>query len=224
MIAAGIEDRLVGAFPVFAEMREAARHSFLASARYLAVPAGGVLFDEGSRCGAFPLLLKGSVKVTKTSSDGREMVLYRILPGQLCLLTTSCLLGKASYPARGAAEENCELVLAEPGSFHGLLGEQEAFRRLVFGLFSERVTELMELVEEVAFKQLDRRLAALLATRGGAIHASHQVLADELGSVRVVVSRLLRDFEERGWVALGREQIRVVDAAALGTFAEGGVC
>ncbi len=220
MISESVESSVVRAFPVLGELSEAARCEFLAVTQHLLVPAGTDLFDEGSPCRAFPLLIRGQVKVTKASSGGREMVLYRIMPGQLCLLTTSCLLGKAAYPARGVAERDSELVLADPAGFHKLMAAHEPFRRLVFGLFGERVTELMELVEEVAFRRLDRRLASLLAGRDREeIRVSHQTLADELGSVRVVVSRLLRDFEERGWLELGREQIRVLDEAALRRFA-----
>ncbi len=219
MISEEVEGNVVRLFPALDQLSEPVRREFFSAARHLTVRAGAELFDEGSPCRAFPLLLSGLVKVTKTSGDGREMVLYRIVPGQLCLLTTSCLLGKAAYPARGIAERDSELVLADPASIHHLIAAHEPFGRLVFGLFGERVTELMQLVEEVAFRQLDRRLAALLAGRGSeAIRVSHQALADELGSVRVVVSRLLRDFEEHRWVELGREQIRVLDREALRRF------
>jgi CRP/FNR family transcriptional regulator len=78
----------------------------------------------------------------------------------------------------------------------------------------------MELVEAVAFQRLDQRLAALLLGKGSPIRATHQSLADELGSVREIVSRLLRSFEDRGWVALGRERIEITDVAALKAVAE----
>jgi CRP/FNR family transcriptional regulator len=91
---------------------------------------------------------------------------------------------------------------------------------MVFGLSAERLTELMQLVEEVAFGKMDRRLAALLLRHGTEIYASHQNLADELGSVRVVVSRLLKNFEEQEWVALGREHIRILNSDALKKLSE----
>jgi CRP/FNR family transcriptional regulator len=95
-------------------------------------------------------------------------------------------------------------VLAEP-----------AFRDFVFALFSERMAELMQLVEEVAFRKLDQRLAALLLGKGRMLRTTHQQLADELGSVREMVSRLLKGFAEQGLVRLGREQVEVLDPAGL---------
>ena len=88
-------------------------------------------------------------------------------------------------------------------------------RRYVMGLMAERLADLMALVEAVAFQRLDQRLAALLCARGPLLHATHQQLADELGTVREIVSRLLRRFERDGWVVLGRERIDVADAGAL---------
>lgn len=192
----------------------------LAIAPVLNLPAGTVLFEDGGPCRAFPLLLSGTVRVAKTSPEGREMVLYRIQPGQLCLLTSGCLLGKALYPARGTAETGVTFVAVGADLFHRLLAAQDGFRNMVFGLFSDRVADLMQLVEEVAFRHLDQRLAALLANRAPQVKGSHQMLADELGSVRVVVSRLLRDFEDRGWVSLRRELIQVRDSDALRRFSE----
>jgi CRP/FNR family transcriptional regulator len=220
MIPTEVERALALAFPVFRDLPAPLRGLFQNSAQRVSVPRGAVLFEDGAPCSAFPLLLRGSVRVTKASSEGREMVLYRIAPGQLCLLTSSCLLGKASYPARGIAETETELVLIDPACFHQLLARHEPFRTMVFGLFAERLADLMQLVEEVAFGQLDRRLAALLLSRGERIHASHQNLADELGSVRVVVSRLLKNFEEQEWVALGREHIRILNPEALRHLSE----
>ncbi len=98
--------------------------------------------------------------------------------------------------------------------FDEMLAEP-AFRDFIFSLFSERMADLMQLVEEVAFHKLDQRLAALLLGKGRVVRASHQQLADELGSVREMVSRLLKRFEDQGLVRLGREQVEVLDPAGL---------
>jgi CRP/FNR family transcriptional regulator len=89
------------------------------------------------------------------------------------------------------------------------------FRDYIFCLFAERLTDLMELVSAVAFQKLDQRLAALLLSRPSPLHLTHQVVADELGSAREMVSRLLKGFADQGWVKLGREQIEVIDRNAL---------
>ena len=220
MITSAEERALASAFPVFRNLSESLRRELRDGARHVSVPASATLFQDGAPCQAYPLLLRGSVRVSKASAAGREMVLDRIAPGQLCLLTTSCLLGQACYPARGMAETACDLLLLEPACFHRLLSAHDDFRRLVFSLFSARVTELMQRVEEVAFAPLDRRLAALLLRSGSELTLSHQMLADELGSVRVVVSRLLREFEERGWVKLGRQRICILQPSALRALAK----
>jgi CRP/FNR family transcriptional regulator len=161
------------------------------------------------------MVLSGAVRVTKAAPNGRELQLYRVLPGESCVITSSCLLGHAAYNARGEAETDTTLVALPGPLFARLMTEHEAFRTYVFRLFSERVADLMQLVEAVAFQRLDQRLAALLLARAPVLHTTHQQLADELGSVREIVSRLLKGFSEQGMVSLGRERIEVTDAAGL---------
>jgi CRP/FNR family transcriptional regulator len=98
--------------------------------------------------------------------------------------------------------------------FDELLGEP-AFRDFIFHLFSERIADLMQLIEEVAFRKLDQRLAGLLLGKGRLVHATHQQLADELASVREIISRLLKGFAEQGLVRLSREQVEILDPAGL---------
>jgi CRP/FNR family transcriptional regulator len=189
------------------------------------VPAGGVMFNEHSPCNGFPLVLAGSVRVVQRFPNGREIQLYRVKSGESCLLSGSCLLGNSDYAASGIAETAVELVVIPPAEFRALVASDEIFREHVFSLYGERLAALMQLVEAISWQKLDQRLAALLVgrTRGGSavVQATHQALADELGSVREIVSRLLRSFEDRGWVELGRERISVRDAAALDALARG---
>ena len=103
--------------------------------------------------------------------------------------------------------------------FKLLLARLEPFRDQVFHAFAARLAELMELVSAVAFQKLDQRLAKALLAKAPSIRVTHQALADELGSVREIVSRLLKNFADNGWLRLGREQIEIVDEAALRRFA-----
>jgi len=171
-------------------------------------------------CEGFPLVLNGTVRVSTVSSGGREIVLYRVTPGEGCILSGGCLLGRTEYSATGVAETDVSLVRLPPALFNELMAHSEPFRRFVFDMYGARLAEVMELVEEVAFRKVDTRLAKLLVQRGPVIEATHQALADELGSVRVFVSRMLRSFEERGWVKLDRERVTVVDARALQEFSQ----
>jgi CRP/FNR family transcriptional regulator, anaerobic regulatory protein len=182
--------------------------------------AGGTMFEPDMPCVGFPLVLEGSVRVTKLGPSGREIVLYRVSPGEGCILAGSCLLGDSDYTASAVAESDVTVMVIPPALFQDLILHHEPFRRFVFGMYSARLAEVMELLEEVAFRRLDTRLAQLLIQRGPVINATHQNLADELGSVRVFVSRLLRNFEQRGWVKLERERISVVDLKELAAFAK----
>jgi CRP/FNR family transcriptional regulator len=211
--------QLLEHFPVFAELPAARLDALIAQAQWHHAPAGSVLFDARQPCRGFPLLLAGSVRVTKPSPSGREILLYRVEPGQGCLLSGGCLLGHSDYSATGIAEEDVVYLSIPPLLFHELMLQFEPFRRFVFGMYGERLAAMMELVEEVAFRKLDSRLAQLLVHRGPVVQTTHQKLADELGSVREIVSRLLRSFEDRGWVRLEREQVSVLDPKALAELA-----
>lgn len=201
-------------YPVLAQLPDSLRKQCLAEAQQMTVPAGTVVFDSGQPCHGFPFVLEGSIRVIKPSDSGRELPLYRVTPGESCLITSGCLLGRSDYNARGVAETETTLLLLPTRRFNELL-EQPAFRDFVFHLLAERMADLMQLVEEVAFRKLDQRLAGLLLGKGRQLHTTHQQLADELGSVREMVSRLLKGFAEQGWVRLGREQIEILDPAAL---------
>lgn len=208
------DQRLFELYPALAEVDPETRASALGQAQILTVPAGALLFDERQHCQGFPFVLSGAVRVVKAAANGRELPLYRVLPGETCIITSSCLLGHADYNARGVAEGATELVFLPRPQFDILLA-QPPFRDFVFRLFAERIVELMQLVEEVAFRKLDQRLATLLLGKGHVLHITHQQLADELGSVREIVTRLLKGFAEQGLVALSREQIEILDPAGL---------
>jgi CRP/FNR family transcriptional regulator len=166
-------------------------------------------------------VVAGSIKVVKAAANGREMLLYRVEPGDSCIISSSCLLGHTPYTARGETETEVTLLVVPMPLFEKLLAENREFRDFVFHLFADRIAELMQLVEEVAFHRLDQRLARLLLARGDDIQSTHQALADELGSVREIVSRLLKGFAADGLVSLGREHIALLDRSGLQRLAEG---
>lgn len=205
---------LLTLYPVVARLPAPLRQRVADNIQTLTVPAATAIFDEHQPCRGFPFILEGAIRVVKLSTSGRELPLYRVLAGESCIISSSCLLGHTDYNARGITEGQTTLALLPRPLFDEMLGVVE-FRDFVFSLFSERMAELMHLVEEVAFRKLDQRLAALLLGKGRVVHATHQQLADELGSVREMVSRLLKGFAEQGLVRLGREQVEVLDAPGL---------
>lgn len=222
MIEPQIQARLRELYPAIGSLPVARFAALTGRLEALRVPAKTMLFEERSPCRGFPLLLEGRVRVAKVASSGREIVLYRVVPGEACILTSSCLLGRRDYSARGTAEGKVVLLALPVAEFNALVATHEPFREYVFGLFGERMAELMQLVEAVAFQRLDQRIAALLLGKGASVHATHQALAEELGSVREIVTRLLRHLAEAGLVSLGRERIEILDPAGLRRLAGGG--
>lgn len=207
---------LTSAFPDLAELPDAIRGE-LEDIRPMTVPAGTVLFRDGDACRGYVFVLSGSVRVQKMDPEGREIVLYRVEDGQTCMLTTACLLGGRAYPAEGVAEEETTLALLAPNRLDALLADTD-FRRFVLAMISQRVADLMALIEDVAFGRMDVRLARRLLeldNGSGELRLTHQQLATELGTAREVVSRILKDFERRGLVRLGRGMVLLPQPQAL---------
>jgi len=214
-------DQLLSLYPALSQLSANDLAALLRPEAAMHLPPGTRLFAEMQPCGGFPLVVAGSIKVVKAAANGREMLLYRVEPGDSCIISSSCLLGHTPYTARGETESDVTLLVLPLPLFEKLLAENREFRDFVFHLFADRIAELMQLVEEVAFHRLDQRLARLLLARGDDIQCTHQALADELGSVREIVSRLLKGFAADGLVSLGREHITLLDRSGLQQLAEG---
>ncbi|HQY90576.1 MAG: Crp/Fnr family transcriptional regulator [Caldilinea sp.] len=220
MLQPAVFAELIRLYPWIGEMTPDAQALLRAQLQPTLAPANHILFDLDTPCSFFLLLYAGSIRVIKPAPSGREIMLYRLEPGDSCVLTASCLLGKSSYPARGVAESDLTaFALAQP-VFNQLLETSTPFRALVFHHFSDRITDLMQLVEEVAFGQMDQRLAAYLLDRAPRLNVTHQQIADELGTVREVVSRRLKQLEQRGLVQLERGQVQMLDVARLRQLAD----
>lgn len=177
--------------------------------------AGETMFRPGDGCEGFGFVVDGAVKVGLLSEMGREIVLYRVQPGQSCTVTVSCLVSGSPYPAMGIVERDLKALAVPRTMFIDLIDRSPVFRHFVLEIFSARMTLLMELVHEVAFNKLDQRLAARLLELGPKIAMSHSELADELGTSRVIVSRILEAFADEGLVALGRRLVSVEDPVRL---------
>jgi CRP/FNR family transcriptional regulator, anaerobic regulatory protein len=213
--------RLLSSYPAIAALPADARDRVLQTqVQQFVVPDGTRLFEEGTPCQGFPLVLSGAVRVARGSPTGRTLELYRVTPGEMCVVSTTCLFGHAGLTAHGVSFGPTELVLLTAQGLEAWCAH-EAFRSYVFGVFAERLSDLMTLAEAIAFQKLDQRLATLLLGHGSSLHVTHQELADQLGSVREIVSRLLSRFERAGWVRLQRERIELLDSNALRELAAG---
>jgi CRP/FNR family transcriptional regulator len=177
-------------------------------------PAHSILFETGASCRGFPLLLSGEVKVFRPAEDGRQIELYRLTRGDICLVSSACLFGGLNMLASSITTQASSLLLIPPARFEACMA-QAAFRAEILAMFAQRMTDLTELIDAVAFQKLDQRLAQALLGHGHTLSITHQQLADQLGTVREVVTRLLHRFEREGWIALSREHIEILNSAAL---------
>ncbi|PTX53814.1 cyclic nucleotide-binding protein [Litoreibacter ponti] len=210
-------------FPGLAGLSAAVTDLLDRSAVSATVKKGTVIFGPGNPAENLLLLVSGTVRVQQLSEAGREIVLYRVHAGESCVLTTACLLAFEDYSAEGIAETDVEAILIPRDAFDELMSVSKEFRAFVFEAYSKRITDLFMVIEEIAFKRMDIRVAQKLLElkdAQGTLHLTHQQLAVELGTAREVISRQLKEFERRGWVTLSRGNIELRDASAIGRLAD----
>lgn len=205
-------------FPALNEATGKNGSNILDHSQQMTIPEGTVIFHQGDQCLNYLLVISGSVKVITRAENGREIVLYHITSGGSCVLTTSCLISSEDYPAEGITETDVVALAIPRPIFEQYMGESKAFRKQVFHSYGDRLIKLITLVEEISFAKLDIRLAKYLLQNGSVntpIHTTHQALATELGSAREVISRQLKEFENKGWVNLKRGKIEILNHDAL---------
>ena len=203
-------------FPPLLALEPTARETLAKSARMVEAPIGTIGYREGGACGAYVMRLAGQSRVYKMSASGREILLYRVHAGETCVITTTCLLGHSNYPASTIVEQPITDVIIPAAAFNQLMIDSAVFRTFVMTNYGALITDLIMLLDEVAFHSLDARLAKLLLETGSdIINRTHQLMADELGTAREVVSRQLKRFEQKGWVTLGRGHVEISDRVKL---------
>ena len=204
------------AFPPLKELESTARELLSKHSKIVEAPIGTVGYREGGACGAYVMRLAGQSRVYKMSASGREILLYRVHAGETCVITTTCLLGHSNYPASTIVEQPITDVIIPAAAFNQLMIDSAVFRTFVMTNYGALITDLIMLLDEVAFHSLDARLAKLLLETGSdIINRTHQLMADELGTAREVVSRQLKRFEQKGWVTLGRGHVEISDRVKL---------
>ncbi len=192
--------------------------SLVENSEVVEIEANSVIFGLGKAPEHLVLLLEGSIQVQQVSDSGREMVLYRVDAGNSCVLTTACVLAYEQSAAAAIAETDLQAVMVPRKVFDELLGASKEFRYFVLSAFTKRLADLFQVIEEVAFKRIDHRLAQKLIELSGDgtnVKATHQNLAAELGSVREVISRQMAEFQSRGWILQHRGMIEIVNRLEL---------
>ncbi len=205
-------------FPGLSRLEPAIRDVLTRKSAVVTVREGSVIFGPGKSPENLLLLLEGRVRVQQVSEAGREIVLYRVEAGQSCVLTTACLLAHEGYSAEGIAETDLRAVAIPRTVFDDLIAQSVTFRTFIFTAYSKRITDLFQIIEDIAFQRVDIRLAQKLLDleRGtGQIKATHQQLAAELGTAREVISRQLGEFQRRGWIRQSRGSVELVEPDGL---------
>jgi CRP/FNR family transcriptional regulator, anaerobic regulatory protein len=199
-------------FPAFRSSSDTMLNDLLTAGRLQPVAAGTQIYHEGDACSAIAFVLAGEIRVYKIGQTGREITLYEIGPGETCILNASCILAGQNYPAHAVAAADTDLLLVPSAEFRKLVSDHETMREFVFTLLSRRLSGVMELVEEVAFGRMDERLEDYLVERSAdnRLATTHQKIANDLGTSREVVSRLLKDLERKGRVRLSRNEITLL--------------
>jgi CRP/FNR family transcriptional regulator len=211
--------RIVPALPFLAGAPANLVRDFLGEASICTIPACTQIFMEGDECRAIAILLSGAVRVFKVSETGREITLYRFDRGESCILTANCILGNHQFPAIAVVERDAEAIVIPATAFRDWVNRYETWRSYVFNLLSRRLATVMAVVDEVAFRRMDARIADFLSRRlapgSPPLRITHQEVAAELGTSREVVSRILEDFASSGLIETGRGTIRLLDHAGL---------
>ncbi len=177
--------------------------------------AGSIILDENSHIRSIPIVMKGMMKVIRTEQDGREILLYYIKAGESCIMSFLGGLHNETSKVKAEVEEEAEILFLPMDKVSLFIKEHPEWLDYIFRLYHKRFEELLEIVNAIAFKKVDERLLNLLQkkselAKSKTILVTHEQLANELGTARVVVSRLLKQLEENQVLQLGRNKITLM--------------
>ncbi|WP_426477810.1 Crp/Fnr family transcriptional regulator [Chryseobacterium sp. CBSDS_008] len=173
---------------------------------------GDIILDENASIRSIPIVMKGMLKVIRTEEDGREILLYYIKAGESCIMSFLGGMHNEKSIVKAEIEEDAEILFLPLDKVSLFIKEHPEWLDYIFRLYHKRFEELLDIINAIAFKKVDERLLSLLLkkselTGSETIHTTHEQLANELGTARVVVSRLLKQLEEEGKLKLGRNKI-----------------
>lgn len=205
-------------FPLLNAIEGNAWDEIVKQINIMEIPAGETIYHVGDQCQNYVLVIDGAVRVQMFSENGHEIVLYRVEDGQSCILTTACLLAGEKYQAEAVTETAVKVVVFPAHTFEQALATLPEFRKFVFTAYAKRVTDLLCLINAIAFDRMDVRLAKVLLERLGGhkeLTLTHQDIANELGTAREVISRQLKEFERRDIIEIHRGRLVVTNHQKL---------
>lgn len=222
----GAESGLDSAMSALRTIADPALRGVFQAAREFTIPADTVVMRPGDPCKDFLMVLQGRVRIYRTDENGREIALYRVGTGEICVMTLRYLTCGKNYNAEAITEEETRLLALPRANFQDAMARSEAFRDFILSETTRRLDDVMRLVEQITFQKLDLRLACLLGQLTGLHHTTcvqitHQEVARELGTTREVASRLLKEFERKGCIRLQRGCIEILSPETLARLNRG---
>ena len=183
---------------------------------YKEISQGTNLIEIGNYIKSMPLLIEGAIKILREDEKGDELVLYFIEQGDTCAMTLSCCIGRAKSEIRAVAETDTKLIMIPVEKMESWLGKYKTWQQFILQSYHNRMTELLEAIDTIAFLKMDERLFKYLKDKAmvnhnDVINVTHQDIANDLHTSRVVISRLLKKLEIMGKITLNRNSIKILD-------------
>ncbi|MCH2195527.1 Crp/Fnr family transcriptional regulator [Kordia sp.] len=182
------------------------------------VPAGFTMMAIGDYVRGMPLLVFGAIKVIREDKEGDELLLYYLESGETCSMTMNCCMGQTKSQIKAVAEQDTKLIIVPIQKMEEWIATYKTWRDFVFLSYHTRLNEVLHILDSVAFEKMDQRLVNYLKekiriNKSNTIHNTHQEIAYELHSSRVVISRLLKKLEQLGCIELHRNHIKIINLA-----------
>jgi CRP/FNR family transcriptional regulator len=205
------KDLFLEIFPFFQNAPQSLVESILSLSRHNKIPGNVLVKLEGDQCQDFVLMLSGEKRIYKAGGSAREITLYEIGPGDICVLNASCILSNTKLPANAATTSETEVLLLPSQHFLDMIAVYEEMRTFVHSHINASLASIMALISEIVFGKMDERLINYLIEKSenNTLTRTHQQIAQDLGTSREVVSRLLKDFERTGLILLSRNFIQL---------------
>ncbi len=215
---------IASTFSFWENLDPESKTDFLTQVQHISLSTGQFVCLEGDVCNHLPLIISGSVRVYKIGETGREITLYHLEQGDSCIMTASCIISQKIFPAFALTETEVEAFAIPANILRKWVTHNTIWQEYIFGLLSQRLANVIEIIEEVAFRRMDSRIASYLLNNVNSniktLRITHEVIAQELGTSREVVSRILKTFEKQGLLSLSRGKIELYNWEKLEKIAQ----
>ncbi len=207
-----IEKKDLKIFPFYDSMDGKDLDKLVAYAGLRKLPKGQLMMGDNGRCNGVPLLLSGTLRLFRVAENGREINVYNVHQGELCVLAAICTLADFEYDFSAQAKEDCELAVLPPEAFRQLMSESDVFKNYIFNALADKLVASLRAIEMLNFSSIEDRLSDYLyynADENNTVSATHEMMARDIGSSREVVSRQLKKFEKQGLLEIKRGKVQL---------------